>query len=279
MRRALLLVLSAAAALHAAGDRVITVKGSDTMVILNQRWAEAYMKAHPEVVVQVTGGGSGTGVSALISGSTDICAASRPMKEEEVRAMTENGGGVPVETAVAKDGVAVYLNQSNPVDQLPMEALREYYTGRRSRWSDVGGRDERVILYSRENNSGTYVFFKEHVLKNEDFSDFALTLPGTAGVVNAISRDPRGIGYGGSSSKTRGVKVCAVSAGPGAPAFLPTEENILSGRYPVSRDLYYYTRPGAPERVAAFISWILGPEGQSVVQAAGYFPVRKAEPR
>lgn len=265
-------VLPAAAPLSAAS---VTVKGSDTMVILNQRWAEAYMKTHPDVVVQVTGGGSGTGISALISGSTDICAASRPMKEEELQELQRHGGGAPVETAVAKDGVAVYLNQMNPVQELAMSQIEALYTGQEDRWEAVGGKTERVILYSRENNSGTYVFFKEHVLRHNDFSDFALTLPGTAGVVNAISRDPRGIGYGGSSSKTRGVKVCAVSAAPGRPAYLPTEDNILSGRYPASRNLFFYTRPGAPEGVRRFIEWVLSPEGQSVVQAAGYFPVHK----
>lgn len=253
----------------------ITVKGSDTMVILNQRWAETYMKTHPGVVVQVTGGGSGTGISALISGSTDICAASRPIKKEEAEALQEHAGGEALETAVAKDGVAVYLNQVNPVDTLSMDQLRSFYVGKEARWAAVGGKDERVILYSRENNSGTYVFFKEHVLKHDDFSDFALTLPGTAGVVNAISRDPRGVGYGGSSSKTRGVKVCAVSAVPGGTAYLPTEDNILSGRYPVSRDLFFYTRTGTPQAVQDFIAWILGPEGQAVVQAAGYFPIGK----
>lgn len=274
MRRAILPLLCLTLAAPVRPATSITVKGSDTMVILNQRWAEAYMKTHPDVVVQVTGGGSGTGISALISGSTDICAASRPMKAEEAAELKKHANGDPVEVPVAKDGVAVYLNQSNPVESLSMDQLRAFYTGQEEKWAAAGGGDRRVILYSRENNSGTYVFFKEHVLKNDDFSNFALTLPGTAGVVNAISRDPRGIGYGGSSSKTRGVKVCAVSAAPGTPAYLPTEDNILSGRYPVSRDLFYYTRPGAPDAVNDFITWVLGPEGQAVVQAAGYFPVK-----
>jgi phosphate transport system substrate-binding protein len=261
--------------LHILAGTAVTVKGSDTMVILNQRWAETYMKTHPNIIVQVTGGGSGTGISALIAGSTDICAASRPMKQEEAAEVRRHAGGDRVEIPVAKDGVAVYLNQSNPADSITISQLKAFYTGQEARWSAVGGPDERIILYSRENNSGTYVFFKEHVLKNEDFSDFALTLPGTAGVVNAVSRDRWGIGYGGSSSKTRGIKVCAVSVAAGQTAYLPTEDNILSGRYPVSRDLFFYTRPGAPEAVNDFIAWILGPEGQAVVQAAGYFPIKE----
>ena len=141
----------------------------------------------------------------------------------------------------------------------------------------MGGADGRVVLYSRENNSGTYVFFKEHVLKNEDFSDYALTLPGTAGVVNAVSRDPRGIGYGGSSSKTSGVKMCAVRLDESHPAFLPTEANILSGQYPVSRDLYYYVASNTDGPMKKFIDWILSDRGQAVVVQAGYFPVGKSK--
>jgi phosphate transport system substrate-binding protein len=275
MRRSILLSLSLALAAGPRAATPITVKGSDTMVILNQRWAEAYMKTHPDVIVQVTGGGSGTGISALISGSTDVCAASRPMKPEEADALKKNAGGDRVEIPVAKDGIAIYLNQANGLDELSLDQLREFFTGRQTRWSAAGGPDQRVILYSRENNSGTYVFFKEHVLKNKDFSDFALTLPGTAAIVNAVSRDPRGIGYGGSSSRTRGIKTCAIRSAEGKPAYQPTKENILSGRYPISRNLYYYTRPEAPEQVKRFIEWILGPEGQLVVEAAGYFPVQE----
>jgi phosphate transport system substrate-binding protein len=257
-----------------AGDTV-TVKGSDTMVILNQRWAEAYMAGHPGVVIQVTGGGSGTGISSLITGSTDICAASRRMKQEEIDALRERQKSDGVEIPVAKDGVAIYLNETNPLSTLSLPQIKAFFTGTAERWSSVGGPDRRTVLYSRENNSGTYVFFKEHVLKNEDFSDFALTLPGTAGVVNAVSRDPWGIGYGGSSSKTGGVKVCAVSAKDGEPAFLPTEENILSGTYPASRDLFYYVISDKPGPTMDFIHWVLSDEGQAVVVKAGYFPMKK----
>ena len=260
-----------------AGE-TITVKGSDTMVILNQRWAETYMAGHPGIVIQVTGGGSGTGISALIAGSTDVCAASRPMKPEEVEQIRRKQGAPPVETPVAKDGVAIYLNASNPVNALSMGQLRSLFTGAAVRWSVVGGEDRRVVLYSRENNSGTYVFFKEHVLKNDDFSDYALTLPGTAGVVNAVSRDPAGIGYGGSSSKTAGIKVCAVRPDDAHPAVLPAEENILSGAYPVSRDLYYYTAPAPKGAVKDFLAWVLSGDGQAVVVRAGYFPVKKKTP-
>jgi phosphate transport system substrate-binding protein len=183
--------------------------------------------------------------------------------------------GLPRDEAGRGRRVAIYLNAANPVRTLSLPQLRGLFTGAIERWSAVGGVNRRAVIYSRENNSGTYVFFKEHVLKNDDFSDYALTLPGTAGVVNAVSRDPLGIGYGGSSSKTKGVKVCAVCAVNGAPAFLPTEDNILSGEYPASRDLFFYVIADKPGPVRDFINWVLSPEGQAVVVKAGYFPVHK----
>lgn len=243
------------------------------MVILNQRWAETYMAQNPDVVIQVTGGGSGTGISALITGSTDICAASRAMKQEETQTLKERSGSEGVETPVARDGVAVYFNEANSLDSLTMEQIRRIYTGEITNWKDVGGRDGRIILYSRENNSGTYMFFLEFVLKYKDFSPFAMSVPGTAAVVNAVARDPKGIGYGGSAYAKR-IKFCAVKADEDSPAYPPTEENILSGRYPVSRALYFYTRTPPEGEMKKFMDWVLGPEGQEIVNKVGYYPIR-----
>ncbi|TXH26663.1 MAG: phosphate ABC transporter substrate-binding protein, partial [Elusimicrobia bacterium] len=163
----------------------VTIKGSDTLVILNQRWAERYMATHGKAIVQVTGGGSGTGIAALLSGSTDICASSRPMKEKERVALKTKTGRDPVEIAVAKDGIAVYLNTANPLAALTTEQVALVYRGKITNWKELGGPDQKIILYSRENNSGTYEFFKEHVLKKKDFTPFAQCLPGTASVANA----------------------------------------------------------------------------------------------
>ena len=168
--------------------RSVTIKGSDTMVILGQRWAETYMKEHPDKRIQVTGGGSGTGIAALINGGTDICEASRPMKDKEKAMVRTRHGKDVVEIPVALDGVAIYVPESSPMQSISMAQLKSIYTGTITNWRDVGGKDQRIVAYSRENNSGTYVFFKEHVLKNEDFARDVQTLPGTAAVVNAVSK-------------------------------------------------------------------------------------------
>jgi len=243
------------------------------MVILVQRWAEAYMKAHPGAKIQVTGGGSGTGIAALLNGTTDIADASRPMKEEEKQKLKQVSGETGVETAVAKDGVAFYVNDANPLNQLTVEQLRDLYLGDVERWKAVGGKDAPVVLYSRENSSGTYVFVKEEVLKNQDYSARAQTLPGTAAVVNAVAKEPNGIGYGGAAY-AKGVKELKVSHRAGEEAFSPTKENVQSGKYPLARNLFMYTRQKPAGDVKAFIDFCLSPEGQAIVTQVGYFPLR-----
>src|SRR5512145_899923 len=205
----------------------VIVKGSDTMVILAQRWAEGYMKKNPGKKVQVTGGGSGTGISALINGTTDIASASRPMKDDEKGTLRKRFNTPGHETVVAKDGIAIYVNESNPIAELTVEQLRTIYQGDVANWKQVGGPDAPIVLYSRENSSGTYVFFKEHVLGNEDFAAEAQTLPGTAAVVNAVAKERNGIGYGGAAY-AKGVKEVKI-AGKGGQAYLPTAENVKSG--------------------------------------------------
>jgi phosphate transport system substrate-binding protein len=244
----------------------ITVKGSDTLVILSQRWAEVYMASHPEVSIQVTGGGSGTGISALLNGTTDICNASRPMKKSEIKTLKEKYGTLGVEIPCAKDGVTIYLSQKNPVNDLSMEELKKIYTGKITNWKAVGGNDEKIILYSRENNSGTYVFVKDNVLKGQDYAPSCQNLPGTAAVVNAVSKDANGIGYGGHGY-SKGVKMCKVNG------VEPTESNIGSGKYPISRDLYMYVRNKPSGKIKKFIDWVLSPEGQKIVTKVGYFPL------
>ncbi|MBF8294559.1 MAG: phosphate-binding protein [Bacteroidetes bacterium] len=252
---------------------VITVKGSDTMVILAQRWAEIYMAKHPDVTVQVTGGGSGVGISALINGTTDICNASRPMKQSEVDKLKARFNVLGVEIKAAKDGLAIYVNESNPVQELSIDQLKGIYTGAITNWKDIGGPDAKIILYGRENSSGTYVYFKDNVLKGDDFSPMTQTMPGTAAVVNAVSKDKFGIGYGGAAY-AKGIKDVKVKNDAASPGYLPTQENVKSGKYPISRYLYLYTRNRPTGALKEYIDWILSSEGQQIVTKVGYFPVR-----
>jgi phosphate transport system substrate-binding protein len=258
-------------AMHPAD--VITVKGSDTMVILAQRWAEIYMAKHPGVTVQVTGGGSGVGISALINGTTDICNASRPMKQSEVDKLKARFNVLGVEIKAAKDGLAIYVNESNPVQELSIDQLRGIYTGAITNWKDIGGPDAKIILYGRENSSGTYVYFKDNVLKGDDFSPMTQTMPGTAAVVNAVSKDKSGIGYGGAAY-AKGIRDVKVKKDAASPGYLPTEENVKSSKYPISRYLYLYTRNRPTGTLKEYIDWILSSEGQQIVTEVGYFPVK-----
>ncbi|MEJ5304641.1 MAG: phosphate ABC transporter substrate-binding protein [Ignavibacteria bacterium] len=251
---------------------VITIKGSDTMVILAQRWAEIYMKKNKNVVIQVTGGGSGTGISALINGTTDICNSSRPIKKEEKIKLKKKYGTTGVEVRVAIDGLAIYVNEKNPVSELTLQQIREIYTGKINNWKEVGGKDAQIIRYSRENNSGTYVYFKDEVLKKQDFDRTTQYLPGTAAVVNAVAKDPNGIGYGGAAYGV-GIKDVKVKKDPNSPAYAPTAENIKKGLYPISRYLYMYLRKWPQGEIKKFIDWILSEEGQKIVAEVGYFPL------
>jgi phosphate transport system substrate-binding protein len=253
------------------GARTVTVKGSDTMVLLGQRWAEELRKTNPEATVQVTGGGSGTGFAALLNGTTDIAMASRSIKPEEAAKVRQKFNVEPKELTVATDGITFYVHESNPVEALTREQLKGMYMGDITNWQEVGGVDEPIVLYSRESSSGTYLFVRERVLDNEDFAAEAQTLPGTAAVVNAVSREKHGIGYGGGAY-AKGVKELKVRQGEEAIA--PTAENIRSGRYPLSRGLFFYTRGEPTGAVRRYIDFALSPEGQKVVTDVGYFPVR-----
>lgn len=270
---ATLFVIAIAAAGFMFPADVITIKGSDTMVQLCQRWAEKYMKQNSGVRIQVTGGGSGTGISALINGTTDICAASRPMKDAEKMKLRDRYGSTGIEVRTAKDGLSVYLNNANPVKELSFAQIKGIYTGKITNWKDAGGKDADIIVYGRENSSGTYVFFKDNVLGGADFTNSMQALPGTAAVVNAVKRDVNGIGFGGAGY-AKGIKEAAVRKGDSGPAYLPNTENVKTGAYPITRYLFFYLRqkPGSP--VKEFLKWVVGDEGQSIVVNEGFFPVK-----
>lgn len=249
----------------------VTVKGSDTMVILGQRWAEEFMKKNPGTKLQVTGGGSGTGISALINGTTDICMSSRPIKDAETEKLRTRFNTTGTEIAVAKDGVTFYVSEKNPLSSLTTEQLKGIYLGDITNWKEVGGPDAPIVVYSRENSSGTYVFVKDNLLGGEDYTASAQTLPGTAAVVNAVSKEKNGIGYGGAAY-AKGIKELKIKAGGNEVE--PSAENIKSGKYPLSRDLYFYLRGKPSGEAKAFIDYALSPEGQELVTKVGYFPVK-----
>lgn len=263
----LIAVLSATSFSTLFAAEKITVKGSDTMVILAQRWAEKFMNKNSGVTIQVTGGGSGTGISALINGTTDICNSSRPMKQSEFKKLKERFGTSGIEIKCAKDGLTVYLNNDNSVKNLTMAQLKDIYTGKITNWKQVGGNDAKIVLYSRENNSGTYVYFKDNVLKGADYAATCQNLSGTAAVVNAVSKDKNGIGYGGAAY-AKGIFHCKVNN------VEPSTANIANGTYPITRYLYMYLKNKPSGSLKSYIDWILGSEGQSIVTEIGYYPVK-----
>lgn len=256
--------------------KTVTMKGSDTMVILGQRWAEKYMTSHKDAVIQVTGGGSGTGIAALINGSADIAQSSRAMKDKEKAEVTTKRGAAPAEIPTAMDGLAIYVHGNNPVAKLAVPKIKEIYQGDIVNWKDLGGPDEEIVVYSRENNSGTYAYFKEHVLKNEDFAPGVQTLPGTASIINAVSKDEWSIGYGGIGYSS-GVKVLSVASEDSLGYFEPTEANVESGKYPLARPLFWYTVGEPTGEIKALVDWVLGPEGQKIVTEVGYYPLPKSK--
>jgi phosphate transport system substrate-binding protein len=251
----------------------ITVKGSDTMVTLAQKWAETYMSAHADAKIQVVGGGSGVGLAALQNKTTDLANASRKIRAKEIEACVNAFGARPREYAVALDGLSVYVNDSNPVSELTLEQLSGIFTGKIRNWKAVGGNDAPIVLYSRENSSGTYEFFKEHVLGGRDFAASAQTLQGTAQILGAVTKDTNAIGYGGAAYG-KGAKALKVAKDASTGYIEANEETVLSGKYPISRNLYIYLNPAIDKgEIRSYIDWIRGEEGQKVVKAVGYFPL------
>ncbi len=243
------------------------------MVLLGQRWAEIYMKEHPETAVQVTGGGSGTGIAALINGTTDICQASRPMTQEEKDSAKKQRNADVVETPVALDALSVYLNGQNGIDHLSIEQVGKIFRAEITNWRDVGGADAPIVLYGRENSSGTYVYFKENVLANGDFAATYQALPGTAAVINAVVKDPAGIGYGGVGY-AKEVKTIAISKDAASTPIVPSMDNVLNKTYPLSRELFWYTAGTPSGTTKEIVDWVLGAEGQKIVLEVGYYPLR-----
>jgi phosphate transport system substrate-binding protein len=225
--------------------------------------------------VQVTGGGSGTGIAALLNGATDICNSSRPMKASEIADFVKKFKSRPHEYKTCLDGLSVYVHASNPLTEISIPQLEGIFTGKITNWKDVGGPDLPISLYGRENSSGTYEFFKDHVLQKKDFAPATKTMPGTAAVIQGVAKDKNGIGYGGIAYG-EGVKHLKVAKTDGGAAVEPTEENVLSGKYPIARYLFNYVAPAKDTgAIAEYITWCTSDEGQAVVKDVGYFPLPK----
>jgi phosphate transport system substrate-binding protein len=252
--------------------------GSDTMVNLALAWAEAYQQQYPDLRISVTGGGSGTGIAALINGAADIANASRAMKSEE-KQEAEANGIQPFEIAVARDAIAVIVNPANPVASLTLRQISDIYSGKITNWREVGGENRPIVLLSRETNSGTHVFFLEEVLRlgNKDdetlFSPDTLLLPSSEGITAEIRQNRNAIGYDGLGYVTPDVKMIAVAAGPGAAHVLPSIESVNAGTYPIARPLFTYTRGEPAGRIREYLDWILGAEGQAIVAQLGFVPL------
>lgn len=254
----------------AARSQGIFLKGSDTVLPLAQAEAEEFMNDNPQKTITVTGGGSGVGIAALIDGEVDIATASREMKEDEIQKAGANGI-TPIEHVIAYDGISVVVNPNNPVSELTFDQLRGIYNGSISNWKDVGGEDRRIAVISRDSSSGTYEYFKEEVLLGDEYRPDALTQPATGGIVGEVSQNPNAIGYIGVAYLDESVKALSLDNGNGFE--YPSSENVMSGAYPLSRPLLFYTN-GEPEGLTEeFIGYVLGEEGQALVLEVGYFPV------
>jgi phosphate transport system substrate-binding protein len=253
-------------------------KGSDTMVNVALAWAERYGQVQPAVQVAVTGGGSGTGIAALINGTVDMANASRQIKAEE-REQAEANGIEPVEHVVAGDAIAVVVHPSNPVSGLTIPQLSDIFSGKITNWRQVGGEDRPIVLLSRESNSGTHVFFLEEIVRqgrDDDtlFSPDTLLMPSSEGISAEVRQNPNAIGYDGLGYVTPDQKVVPVAAEPGA-AYVPPEiETVKDGSYPIARGLYIYTAGEPQGAVLDYLTWIMGAEGQAIVRELGFVPLQ-----
>jgi phosphate transport system substrate-binding protein len=253
--------------------------GSDTMVNLALAWAEAYTAKHPEVRISVTGGGSGTGIAALINGTVDMANASRAMKSEEVERARANGIE-PVEHIVAGDAIAVVINPTNPVSALTIDQLSDIFTGKITRWREVGGEDRPIVLLSRESNSGTHIYFLENVVRKGEkdnqslFSPDTLLMPSSEGISVEIRQNPNAIGYDGLGYVTPDQKTIRVARKAGEPYISPSIETVKDGSYPIARSLYMYTSGQPTGIIREYLDWIMSGEGQGIVEELGFVPLQ-----
>jgi len=241
-------------------------------------WAERYQQEHPDMRISVSGGGSGTGIAALINGTVDIANASRQIKPEEVKTAEENGIE-PQEYVIARDAIAVIVYPGNPVNQLTLEQVSKIYRGKINNWQELGGDNRPIVRLSRETNSGTHVYFLESVIRLGDkenkaiFSADTLLLPSSEGIIAEVSENPNAIGYDGLGYVTKTIKVLALAKDPAGSYVKPSVETVNNNSYPISRDLYMYTGKNPSAAVQAYLEWIMGAEAQEIVSALGFVPI------
>jgi len=254
-------------------------KGSDTIVNLALAWAERYQVVHPDVRISVTGGGSGTGLAALINNTVDIANASRKIKDEEV-AEAQAKGVEPLEHIIARDAIAVIVNPENPISELTLQQISDIYSGKIANWSEVGGEDRPIVKLSRETNSGTHVYFLETVLRlgskeNKTlFSTDTLLLPSSEGIIAEVRQNPNAIGYDGLGYVPDDLKMVAIAKEAGGAYVLPAIETVNDKTYPIARDLYMYTNGEPSGVVKEYLDWILSEEAQTIVADLGFVPVK-----
>lgn len=253
---------------HAVESREV-VRGSDTMIVLAQAWAEAYALDRPSVRLEVSGGGTGTGIAALENGTADLATASRPITKAERARIEAARGGTITETRVCLDAITLYVHPENPCPPLDVSTLARMYRRKVTRWSEVGGESRPIVLYSRENSSGTYAYFKEHVLGKTDFAAEVQSLPGTSAVVHAVSRDRAGIGFAGVARAKRARVLPLVNAR--GEVVTPSAEDAVSGRYPLARPLFVYGTSAANTEVSDFVAWLRSARARSLATNAGFF--------
>jgi phosphate transport system substrate-binding protein len=258
-------------------------KGSDTIVNLALAWAERYQTLRPDVRISVTGGGSGTGIAALINGTVDLASASRQIKTEEIEKARAQGVE-PIEHIIARDAIAVVVNSENPVKELTLQQIADIYSGKITNWSEVGGEDRPIVKLSRETNSGTHVYFLETVLRlgNSDdktlFSTDTLLLPSSEGIIAEVRHNPNAIGYDGLGYVPHDVNMIAIAKVAGAPYVLPSIATVNDKSYPIARDLYMYTNGEPTGIVKEYLDWILSAEAQEIVAELGFVPALPPSP-
>ena len=256
------------------GRQRIAIKGSDTMVHLVSSLAEAFMKTHLDIEIAVTGGGSGTGIAALLNKTTDICMSSRALDEKE-KQLAQQKGIQPGDFAIGLDGIAVIVHPSNPIQSMTLQQLKSIYTGQEKNWKAFGGADQKILVLSRESNSGTYVFFQEHVLQKADFAAYVRLMSASSAILQSVTTDKSAIGYLGLgyAVKEPNIKILKVRKSDKDPAVEPSHAAIKSGAYPISRPLFLYTN-GFPSSgpTKAFLDFCMSQAGQTILQASGYVP-------
>ena len=263
-----------------AAAAYIENKGSDTIVNLALAWAEQYQTEHPDISISVTGGGSGTGIAALINGTVGLANASRKISADETK-QAEAKGIKPVEHVIARDAIAVIVNPENPVSQLTLQQISDIYSGKISNWKDVGGDNRPIVRLSRETNSGTHVYFLETVLRLGDknnktfFSTNTLLLPSSEGIVNELRQNPNAIGYDGLGYVPKDLKTIAIAQKAGEAYILPSVATVNDKTYPIARDLYMYTAGEATGAIKDYLDWIVSTEAQQIVSKLGFVPILK----